>query len=109
MITTNKIMGRSKPSPLTNTTLYTVPALTQANVNLFCANQGPGEDYIRIAVTPSGVSLSATDYIIYDRLVPGNTTVNTTGVALNAGDFITIYSKNGTTSFVATGIEIASS
>ncbi|MCK9439431.1 MAG: hypothetical protein WC188_04640 [Candidatus Caldatribacteriota bacterium] len=107
MATANKILGRVKPASITNTSLYTVPVVTQANVNIFIANQGSGEDQIRVAITPSGSALAATDYIIYDIALAGNSSQQLTGIALAASDFITVYSLNGTTSFVATGIEIS--
>ena len=107
MATANKILGRVKPAATTNTTLYTVPAATQANVNIFIANQGSGEDKIRVALTPSGSSLASTDYIAYDVTVAGNSSLNLTGIALAASGFITVYTTNGTSSFVATGIEIS--
>jgi hypothetical protein len=107
MATANKILGRVKPVAITNTVLYTVPAATQANVNLFISNQGGGEDKIRVALTPSGSTLAATDYIVYDTIIAGNETINLTGIALAAAGFITVYSTNGTSSFVATGIEIS--
>ena len=107
MATMNRILGRVKPDAITNTILYTVPAGTQANVNLFIANQGPGEDQVRVALTPSGSVLAATDYIIYNTTIQGNSSINLTGIALATGGFITVYSLNGTTSFVATGIEIS--
>ena len=107
MATANKILGRVKPSAITNTVLYTVPAATQANVNIFISNQGDGEDKVRVALTPSGSVLAATDYITYDVAIPGNGTLNLTGIALAASGFITVYTTNGTTSFVATGIEIS--
>jgi hypothetical protein len=107
MATANKILGRVKPAAITNTTLYTVPGSTQANVNIFVSNQGSGEDQIRIALTPSGSALAATDYLAYDTVISGNGTLNFTGIALAAAGFITVYSVNGTSSFVATGIEIS--
>jgi len=107
MATANKILGRVKPAAITNTVLYTVPAATQANVNIFISNQGPGEDKVRVALTPSGSVLAATDYISYDTVILGNGVLNITGIALAAAGFINVYSLNGTTSFVATGIEIS--
>lgn len=105
MATANKILGQSKPSAITNTTLYTVPAATQANVNLFIANQGSGEDQVRVAISTAGPA--AADYILYDQSVAAYSSLQITGIALAATNFITIYSTNGNTSFVATGIEIS--
>ena len=59
MATANKILGQSKPAAITNTTLYTVPGATQANINVFAANQGDAADQVRIAITKSGQALAA--------------------------------------------------
>lgn len=107
MSTNNKILGRLKPAAATPSTLYTVPGSTQANANLFCANQSPTtDDTIRVAITPSGQSLATTDYLVYDITVKAGQAENITGIALAAGDFITVRSTNGDVSFVATGIEV---
>ena len=107
MTTANKVLGQLKPSAATPTVLYTVPALTQANANIFAANQSAASDAIRIAVTKSGNSLTSSNYVAYDMVIAANYTLNFTGFALAAGDFITIYSTSGSTSFNATGIEIS--
>ena len=107
MATANKILGQLKPTAATPTTLYTVPALTQANVNLFISNQAAGIDNVRVAITKSGQVLGVTNYLVYDTSVPANASMNITGIALAAGDFITAYCTSGNCSFVATGIEIS--
>lgn len=106
MAINNKILGQSKPAAATPTTLYTAAA--QANVNLFAANQDAANpDLIRIAITQSGQSLAAKDYIVYDMNLAASSTFNLTGIALAISDFITIYSLNGDVSFNAVGIEIS--
>jgi hypothetical protein len=106
MATSNKILGQSKPAAATPTTLYTAAA--QANVNLFAANQdATNPDTIRVAITKSGESLAASNYIAYDMNLAAAATLNLTGLALAVGDFITVYSLNGDVSFNATGIEIS--
>lgn len=107
MSTINKILGQSKPAGVTPVVLYTVPGATQANVNIFVANQTTGVDTFRLAITKSGNSLAAKDYIAFDMSVPANYTLNFTGLALASGDFINIYSTGGNLSFNATGIEIS--
>jgi len=107
MATIGKVQGFKKPAAATPVVLYTVPGSTQANTNLFVANQGTVPDYIRVALTQSGSALAVTDYIAWDVRVNENTSINFTGLALGAGDFITVRSLNGDCSFVATGLEIA--
>jgi hypothetical protein len=110
MPSTNKILGQVKPASGVDTTLYAVPALTQANVNVFICNQSAVADSVRLAVTPSGgtyPSVDSVEYLLYDAPVDGNACINVTGIALSAQDFITIYSTNGTCSFVAMGLEVS--
>jgi flagella basal body P-ring formation protein FlgA len=107
MATANKVLGQSKPAAATPTTLYTVPASTQANVNVFISNQAAGNDMVRVALTKSGNSLAASNYLVYDTPIPPNSSLNLTGIALATGDFITIYCTSGNCSFNATGIEIS--
>ena len=107
MATANKVLGQSKPAAATPTTLYTVPASTQANVNVFISNQAAGNDMVRVALTKSGNSLAASNYLVYDTPIPPNSSLNLTGIALATGDFITVYCTSGNCSFNATGIEIS--
>jgi hypothetical protein len=104
MATANKLLGKSKPTATTLTTLYTVPVSTQTNVNIFICNQSADADVIRLAVSDD--PLNEADYILYDHEIKGNSTKQITGIALAEANFITIYSANGTCSFAATGIEI---
>ncbi len=107
MATANKILGKVKPSAASNTLLYTVPASTQANVNIFVANQSSVDTTIRVALTKSGNTLSTIDYIAYDVGINKDNPLNFTGIALAAGDKIYVYNTLATCSFVATGIEIS--
>jgi len=106
MATINKILGKVKPTAANPTLLYTVPGSTQANVNLFIANQSGTSTTIRVALTKSGDTLDPKDYIAYDMAITKDGPLNITGIALGAGDFITVYNTLATCSFVATGIEI---
>ena len=107
MATANKILGQVKPSAASNTLLYTVPASTQANVNIFVANQSSTDTTIRIGLVLSGGSLASTDYIAYDMLCQKDFPLNFTGIALAAGEKIYVYNTLATCSFVASGIEIS--
>lgn len=100
-----KLLGKSKPVAGNNATLYTVPGGAQAQLNLFACNQGAGASKIRVALVESG-SLSLDDYIVYDFSLPASLPYPITGIALNAGDSITVRSDTGDVSFVATGLEI---
>lgn len=106
MAITAKILGKVKPSAATNTTLYTAPALTQGQVNVFICNQTASSDTIRVAVINSGGTINTTDYLLYDITVTADTPISIDGICLNAGEFIQVYTTNARCSFVATGLEI---
>ena len=109
MPTNYKVLGQSNPSATTATTLYTVPAATQAVVStITVCNQASSAATYRVAVRIAGAALAAAQYIAYDVSLPGNATDTLTlGVTLGATDVITVYSSNATTSFNAYGSEIS--
>lgn len=109
MATTYKVLGQSNPTATTNTTLYTVPSVTQTIVStISVCNQTSGELAFRIAIRPAGETLAAKHYIAYDAKVAGNdTTFITVGATLNQTDVITVYAASANLSFNAFGSEIA--
>ena len=107
MATTYKVLGQSNPSATTDTTIYTVPAASSAMVSTIavCNQAASGATY-RISVVPSGQSLAAKNYVVYDSTISANsTTAYTIGIALATGDTIHIYSSTATLSFSVFGTE----
>ena len=109
MATTYKVLGQSNPSATTATTLYTVPASTEAVVStLVICNQTSSSATFRISVRPAGASQTAAMYIAYDVVVGGSdSTALTLGITLATTDVITIYTSAATLSFAAFGSEIS--
>jgi hypothetical protein len=109
MATNYKVLGQSAPSATTATTLYTVPADTEAVIStIFVCNRGTDASTYRIAVRPNGATLANEHYIAYDVLILGSTsTAITVGVTMDAGDVLTIYSSSTALSFNAFGSEVA--
>lgn len=110
MATTSfKVLGQSNPSATTATTLYTVPASTEAIISsLVIANLDSASATFRIAVRPDGATLANSHYIAYNITVgASDSTVLTMGVAVNAGDVITVYASTANLTFSAFGSEIA--
>ena len=110
MATTYKVLGQSAPTAATATSLYTVPAATEAVISTINAvnTNASTADVIRIAVRPNGATLANEHYIIYSlSLAAGSTFTYTGGITVDATDVITVYSTNGTSSFGAFGSEIA--
>ena len=109
MATTYKVLGQSNPSATTATTLYTVPASTEAVLStIVVANQAASAGTYRLAIRPDGESLAAKHYLAYDVAIAANSThTYTIGVTLNAADVITVYASSASQSFNAFGSEIA--
>jgi hypothetical protein len=109
MPTNYKVLGQSNPAATTATTLYTVPAATQAIVStLTVTNQTATAGTYRIAVRVAGAALAAAQYLAYDVSLPGNATDTLTlGVTLGATDVVTIYASAATFSFNAFGSELS--
>jgi hypothetical protein len=109
MPTNYKVLGQSNPAATTATTLYTVPAATQAIVStLTVTNQTATAGTYRIAVRVAGATLAAAQYLAYDVSLPGNATDTLTlGVTLGATDVVTVYASAATFSFNAFGSELS--
>jgi len=109
MPTTYKVLGQVAPSATTLTTLYTVPASTQAVVStISVCNQSSSATTFRIAIRVAGAAISGEDYIAYNSTISANdTTFITVGITLAATDVISVYSTAATVSFNAFGSEIS--
>jgi hypothetical protein len=109
MATNYKVLGQSNPAATTATTLYTVPASTQAIVStLTVTNQTATAGTYRISLRVAAAADNAKQYIAYDVSLPGNATDTLTlGVTLGAADVITVYASAATLSFNAFGSELS--
>ena len=108
MAITYKVLGQSNPAATTNTTLYTVPAATQAVCStLVVCNQAATSAFFRVAIRPAGAAIAAQHYIAYDTVVPANDVISLTiGVTLGATDVVTIQASTTTLSFNLFGSEV---
>ena len=108
MATAYKVLGQSAPSATTDTTLYTVPASTEAIISsIVVCNRGTTAATYRIAVRPDGASIANQHYLAYDvSLNPNSTDTYTLGVTVNATDVITVRASSANFSFSAFGSEI---
>ena len=109
MPTIYKVLGQSAPSATTDTTLYTVPAATDAVVStITVANRDSASATFRIAVRPAGATLANQHYIAFDCSVGANdTTALTLGLTLDATDVVTVRASTANLSFSAFGSEIS--
>jgi len=104
----HKVLGQSNPSATTLTTLYTVPASTQAvcSTVTICNTASSATTY-RVAVRPAGASIANQHYVAYDAALPANDTATLTlGVTLAATDVVSVYAASANVAFSAFGVEI---
>lgn len=88
----------------TNTTVYTVPSTKVASFNINLLNRTATAATVRIALS-SAASPSNGEYIEYDSVVPANGVLERTGLALDAGKLVVVYSSVIGLSAVIWGIE----
>ena len=108
MATNYKVLGQSAPSATTDTTLYTVPASTQAVVStVSVCNRGTTAATFRIAVRPDGASIANQHYVAFDVAIDANSSIPwTIGITLGDTDVITVRASSANLSFSAFGSEI---
>ena len=109
MANSYQVLGQSNPLAATLTTLYTVPAATQAIVSsIVVANRSATPTTFRIALRPAGAAASNEHYIAYDVAIGANEVIPfTLGIGLETTDVISVYATLATVSFNAVGVEIA--
>jgi glucose-6-phosphate dehydrogenase assembly protein OpcA len=109
MPTNYKVLGQSNPAATTATTLYTVPASTQAVVStIVVANLAASSTVFRIAIRVNGATLANSQYIAYDVTVgASDSTSITLGITLGAADVVTVYAATANVTFTAFGSEIS--
>jgi hypothetical protein len=109
MATAYKVLGQSNPAATTLTTLYTVPAATEAVVStITVANIGASTLTFRIAIRVAGAAITAKQYIAYDaELSPNTAHTMTLGLTLAATDVISVYASSTDAAFSAFGSEIS--
>jgi glucose-6-phosphate dehydrogenase assembly protein OpcA len=109
MPTNYKVLGQVNPTATTLTTLYTVPAATEAVISsIIIANLTSTAATFRIAVRPNGASITNSQYVGYDITVgASDSTVLTLGITMDAADVLSVYASTSTVTFSAFGSEIS--
>ncbi len=96
-----KSPAQLEPAAQTLSTLYTVPADTQAVVsNIHACNLGMTSASIRVAVRPDGAAISDQHYLFFGLTVtPFDTIEFAHGVTMDASDVLSVWSSTGSVSF----------
>jgi hypothetical protein len=108
MPTNYKVLGQVAPGATTDTTLYTVPASTEAVIStIIVANRSATAATYRIAIRPNAATLANLHYIAFDVAVgASDSTTLTLGLTLDAADIITVRGSTADLTFSAFGSEI---
>jgi hypothetical protein len=109
MATAYKVLGQSAPSATTATSLYTVPASTEAVIStISVCNRGTATGTFRISVRPNGDAQANQHYLVFDASVAAKDTLFlTVGATMDASDVLTVYASTADFSFNAYGSEIS--
>lgn len=109
MPTAYKVLGQSKPTANTLTSLYTVPAATSAVIStIVVCNTTSSPDEIRIAVRPAGESIDDKHYIVHTVGLPAFSNYTyTLGLTLATTDVVSVFGLGGFASFSIFGTEIS--
>lgn len=108
MAATYKVLGQSNPSATTLTTLYTVPAATEAVASTMTICNLGAATTVRVAVRPAGAAIANQQYIVYDNFINNNDTMFLTlGIALSTTDVVSVYAGTANVAFNLFGSEIA--
>lgn len=109
MAVTYSILGQVAPAATTETTLYTVPASTNAIISTIAvANRSSSDATFRISCSVNGAATATKDYIAYDVTCSGNgSNYFTLGISLGDTDIIRVYASSANLSFTAFGTELS--
>lgn len=93
-----------RPNSGVVTLLYTVPANTRATLRVIASNTGSSPTPVRISVAPTGAADAISQYVVYNRSLPGNDGESTAPLMLPAGAIIRCFSISGEVNFHVTGL-----
>ncbi len=108
MANTYKSPVQVEPAANTYTTLYTVPADTQAIFSAInICNTASASATFRIAFRPNGEAIADKHHIIYDAIISGNDTyMINQGMSMGATDVLSVYASTASVCFTGFYAEV---
>jgi hypothetical protein len=108
MANTYKSPVQVEPAANTYTTLYTVPAATQAIFSAInVCNTASADATFRIAFRPGGAALEDKNHIIYDATIAGNDTyMINQGMSMGAADILSVRASTASVCFIGFYAEV---
>jgi hypothetical protein len=97
-------LGASDLSAATNTSLYTCPSDTFAVISVSLCNRANQACNIRMAVANAATPTNA-EWIEFDTELLGKGVLERTGIVMDAGKILVVYSNQANVSAVAFGLE----
>jgi len=114
MAETYKRLGAVEPSATTDTSLYQVPASTEAIIDkcgVTVCNRSSADITFRIAHVDAAIaSVADEDYVAYDERIPAKSSIEgrfLCGRAMATGHSILVYASAIDVSFTVGGVEIS--
>lgn len=109
MATAYKVLGQLEPSATTETTLYTVPASTEAVCStLSVCNKAATAGSFRVRIKINNAADDDKQFVMYDAPIAAKDTLLLTfGATLGAGDVVVVYGSSADLSFQLFGSEIS--
>jgi len=99
------ILGQAALSATTNTTVYTVPSSTLSIVNINLVNRSTSATVdVRVALASTATPQNS-EWIEYDTTVPVRGVLERTGIAMNAGERVVVYTSTANCSVSVYGLE----
>jgi hypothetical protein len=97
-------LGAADIAATTNTTLYTVPSGKYAVLSLNIVNRNTTTATVRVALTSTDTPTDA-EWIEYDANIGAKGVLERTGIVLDSGKKVVVYSSVSNVSCVVVGIE----
>ena len=99
-------LGASDVAAGTYTTVYTCPASTFAVVSINLLNRGNSSCFVRLAIADASTPTNG-EFIEFDSELTRKSFLDRTGIVMQAGKLLVVYTNVANVSAVAFGIETA--